>query len=90
MKTILTKAAALALVAGVAGIALTGTSSAERLKFNFPCNPDFTTVGGGTNYSCAKTFVVMCKDGTDASNPVLTHVSGKKWKISYTCVKPPA
>ena len=90
MKTILTKAAALALVAGVIGVAMSGPSSAERLKFNFACNPDFTTVGGGTNYSCAKTFVVMCKDGTDPSNPVLTHVSGKKWKISYTCVKPPA
>ena len=90
MNTILTKAAALALVAGAAGIALTGTSSAERLKFNFACNPDFTIVGGGTNYSCAKTVIVMCKDGTDPSNPVLTHVSGKKWKISYTCVRPPA
>lgn len=90
MKTILTKAAALALVAGVAGVALMSTSSAERLKFNFTCNPDFTIIGGGTNYSCAKNFVVMCKDGTDPSNPVLTSLGGRKWKISYSCVKPPA
>jgi len=91
MKTILPKAAALALVAGVAAAALIGSTSAQpKIVLHFDCFGDFKKSGETNNYACSKNFLQICKQGFQATNPVLNHLGGNKWKVSYGCYKPPA
>lgn len=90
MKTKLIAATAV-LVAATAGIALVNTSSAQPyLKLYFECFTGFKKSGETNNYACSKNFFVVCKQGFQSTNPVLTHLGGTKWKVSYGCFKPPA
>ncbi len=81
-----------AAIAAAAGAALIGTSAAAPPlnQASLECAFGFFKTGAADNYSCWRRFRVTCKQGLAASKPILIHLGGQDWKVSYGCYKPPA
>ena len=84
MKSTILGAAAVALVVGVSAVGGTSIAGPVKLKFSTGCWPGF--IASTNTKSCSKTFYATCKKGSTSNVPRLTHLGGKKWRVTWFCV----